>query len=99
MADNYNTYAVGTTVRVKAEFTVTGTLSDPTIVELYQRKPDGTQLNYYFVSGTVSKESEGKFFRDVFVDASGQWWHEWFSSGVVGADDERMFYAKRSVIP
>jgi hypothetical protein len=33
MADNYNTWAVGTTVRVSAEFTVTGTLTDPDVVE------------------------------------------------------------------
>lgn len=99
MTENYNTYSVGTTVRVWGRFTVSGTYTDPTIVELYQRKPDGTQLNYYFASGTVSKASEGQFFRDVFVDDSGQWWHEFFGSGVVGADDERMFMARRSVIP
>jgi hypothetical protein len=99
MADNYNTWAVGTTVRVSAEFTVTGTLTDPDVVELYLRKPDGTILNYYLVSGTVSQEATGKFFRDVFVDASGQWWYEFFGSGTVGADKEHLFKAERSVIP
>lgn len=94
-----NTYDVGTGVRLKGYFTVTGTYADPDIVELYLMKPDGTQETHTLAGGGVSQEGTGKFFRDIFVDSSGQWWYEFFGSGTVNADRETYFEARRSVIP
>jgi len=94
-----NTYDVGTGVRLKGWFTVTGTYSDPDVIEMYLRKPDGSVNTYTFAAGSVSKETTGKYFVDVFVDSSGQWWYEFFGSGTVNADRESYFEARRSVIP
>jgi hypothetical protein len=94
-----NFYDVGTGVRLKGEFTVTGTYTDPDIVEMYLRKPNGTVETYTFAGGDVSQESTGKFFRDVFIDSPGQWWYEFFGSGTVNADRETYFEARRSVLP
>jgi len=94
-----NTYDVGTGVRLKGWFTVTGTYSDPDVIEMYLRKPDGSVNTYTFAGGGVSKETTGKYFVDVFVDSSGQWWYEFFGSGTVNADRESYFEARRSVIP
>jgi hypothetical protein len=94
-----NIYDVGTGVRLKGEFTVTGTYNDPDIIELYLRKPDGSVETYTFAGGGVSQETTGKFFRDVFVDSPGQWWYEFFGSGTVNADRETYFEARRSVLP
>ena len=94
-----NTYDVGTGVRLKGHFTVTGTYADPDVVELYLRKPDGSVSTFTFAGGAVSKETTGKYFRDIFVDTAGQWWYEFFGSGTVNADRETFFYARRSVLP
>lgn len=94
-----DTFDVGTSIRLRGNFTVTGTYADPNIVELYIRKPDGTDETYTFAGGGVSQETTGKFFRDVFIDDSGQWWYEFFGSGTVNADRETHFEARRSVLP
>jgi len=94
-----NTYDVGTGVRLRGDFTVTGTYADPDIIELYIQKPNGDQETHTLAGGGVSKETTGKYFRDIFVDSSGQWWYEFFGSGTVNADRETYFYARRSVLP
>ena len=94
-----NSYDVGDGIRLKAWFTVTGILTDPTIVSLDVREPNGTITNYQYTSGTVSKEANGKFFHDIFVDAPGQWWYEFYGSGTVIAADEAYLLVDRSVIP
>jgi hypothetical protein len=92
-------FDVGTGVRLRGNFTVTGTFTDPDIIEMYLRKPDGTVETYTFVGGGLSQETTGKYFRDIFVDSSGQWWYEFFGSGTVNADRETSFEARRSVLP
>ncbi len=94
-----NTYDIGQLVRTKAWFTVTGTYTDPDIVTCSVRTPNGDVSVYNYTSGTVSKESDGKFFLDIFVDESGQWWYEWFGTGTALAADEGYFLVERSMIP
>ena len=94
-----NTYDVGDAVRLKAWFTVTGSYTDPDIVTLWVRDPGGNIDTYNYTSGTVSKETDGKFFKDIFVDESGQWWYEVFGTGTALAADEAYFMVERSVIP
>ena len=93
------TYDVGDSIRLNAEFTVTGTLADPNIITLSTRDPSGNVDVYNFTSGTVSKESTGKYFRDVFVDEPGQWWYEFFGTGTVISAEENYFLVDRSLIP
>ena len=96
MANNYD---VGDGVRLKAWFTVTGSYTDPLIVTLWVRDPGGNIDTYNYTSGTVSKETTGKFFKDIFVDEPGQWWYECFGTGIALAADENYFMVERSVIP
>jgi hypothetical protein len=94
-----NTHFVGQGVRLRGQFTVTGSFADPNIVELYIRKPNGTVETHTLAGGGVSQETTGKFFRDIFVDSSGQWWYEFFGSGIVNADNENYFEVPISVLP
>ena len=94
-----NLYDVGDGIRLKGWFTVTGILTDPNIVTVWVRHPSGIIDTYNFTSGTVSKEADGKFFVDIFVDAPGQWWQEWYGTGSVVAADEGYLLVERSVIP
>ena len=94
-----NNYDVGDSIRLKAWFTVTGTYTDPDIVTFSVRNPSGNIDTYNFTSGTVSKEADGKFLVDIFVNESGQWWYEAFGTGTALAADEGYFLVERSVIP
>ncbi len=94
-----NTYDVGDSVRLKAWFTVTGSYADPDIVTFWVREPNGNVDTFNFTSGTVSQETTGKFFLDIFVNAPGQWWYEIFGTGTVLAADENYFLVEISVIP
>jgi len=94
-----NTYDVGDSVRVRGIFTVTGTATDPTIVNLKVRDPSGNVDSFSLAGGTVTKETTGNFYRDVFLDEAGQWWYEFFGSGTVLAADEGYLLVERSVIP
>ncbi|MHA2163334.1 MAG: hypothetical protein ACXABF_13015, partial [Candidatus Thorarchaeota archaeon] len=76
-----NIYDVGDSIRLDALFTVTGVAIDPTIVELDLQDPRGNDFAYSLAGGTVSQETTGKFFRDVFVGSPGQWWYRYFGSG------------------
>ena len=92
-----NTYDVGDSIRLNALFTVTGVAVDPTIIELDVRDPSGITTFYDYAGGNVSKETTGKYFRDIFVSSSGQWWYRYFGTGTVIAADEKYFIVERKV--
>jgi hypothetical protein len=50
---NPNTYGVGDSVRVRGIFTVTGTATDPTIVNLKVRDPSGNVDSFSLAGGGV----------------------------------------------
>lgn len=54
-----------------------GSATDPTTVVLTIRKPSGAMLVYGYpdagVSGVLTRESAGRFYRDVTFDAPGLW--------------------------
>ena len=93
-----NIYDVGDSIRLDALFTVTGIAIDPTIIELDVRDPSGNTLSYSYAGGTVSRETTGKYFRDIFVGDSGQWWYRYFGTGTVITADEKYFIVDRPVI-
>jgi hypothetical protein len=92
-----NTYDVGDGIRLKAQFKVTGSFVDPTIIDLEVRDPLGNIEYYYYASGTISKEAVGRYFTDIFVGLSGQWWYRYASTGTVLASDEQYLIVERSV--
>jgi len=70
---------------------------DPTIVELDIQDPSGNDSFFDYAGGNVTKETTGKFFRDIFVDEPGQWWYRYFGSGTVIAADEAYFIVERKI--
>lgn len=72
--------------------TLAGTATDPTVVTLTVEKPDGSQLVYGYPSagadGTLTKESTGRFYRDVTLDQSGMWSYRLVGTGAVVAAAE-----------
>jgi len=94
-----NTYDKGDSVRLRGIFTVTGTATDPSIVNLQIRDPSGNIDLYSYAGGTVTKQSTGNFYYDLFLDEEGQWWWEFFGSGTVLAAGERYLIVEKSVIP
>jgi len=94
-----NFYDVGDSVRLRGIFTITGTATDPSVVVLQVRDPSGNIDSYSLAGGGVSKQDTGNFYRDVFLDQSGQWWYEFFGSGTVLASGEAYLEVIRSVIP
>ena len=99
-------YDVGDTVRVwgtfkAATFTVTSgvpsatyALTDPTATSLLVIEPDGTRTTYTYAGGGVTKHSSGVFYRDIALDASGEWTIRWAGTGAAAATDETMIKAK-----
>lgn len=69
-----------------------GTATDPTAVTLTIRKPDGTRLVYGWpgagVSGTLTRESAGRFYANVAIDQSGTWQWRLAGTGAVTAASE-----------
>jgi hypothetical protein len=63
------------------------------------RDPDGNIDPFSLAGGGVTKQSDGNFYRDIFLDQSGQWWYEFFGSGTVLASGENYLEVRRSVIP
>lgn len=104
-------YDVGDMIRVgnwsgnaaTAAFTVlSGTATDPTAVTLTVQRPDATQLIYGYPSagtdGTLTRESAGRFYRDVILDAAGVWYWRLDGTGAVTAAAEGAFYVQPTAI-
>ena len=93
-----NIYDLGDSVRLEAVFRVTGTLTDPALVELEVQDPLGNTNNFTLAAGEVTKRMLGTFYRDVFLNESGQWWYRYFGSGTVLAAGEKYLIVDRPVI-
>ncbi|MCK4814626.1 hypothetical protein KA005_02555 [bacterium] len=93
-----NTYDLGDSIRLEAMFRVTGSLVDPVIVELEVRDPSGNIDSFTLAGAGVTRRMLGTFYRDVFLNESGQWWYRYFGSGTVLAADEKYLIVDRPVI-
>ena len=83
-----------------AAFTnLAGTATDPTAVTLVIQKPDGTQLAYGWpaagVSGTLVRESAGRFYFEVLIDQSGTWRQRLAGTGAIVAAAEGSLRVQR----
>lgn len=91
-----NTYDKGDLVRVKATFTVSSVLTDPTTVTLKVKDPDGTISTYTYTGGTITKSSTGVYYKDVSVSNDGAWYYRFEGTGTCQTAAEGMFKVRKS---
>jgi hypothetical protein len=83
--------------------TVGGVATDPTEVVLTVREPDGTLAVYRWPTpgvgeSALSKETTGRFYADVGLDAAGLWAYRVEGTGAVVASEEGMLHVRKSVV-
>lgn len=82
---------VGDLVRVSAEFTVSGTATDPSTVTLKVKDPSGTTATYTYAGSTVTKAGTGSYYKDVSASTAGRWLYRWEGTGTAQAAEESAF--------
>lgn len=89
----------GDLVRFSTEFKISGSYVNPQYLQLRVRFPSGAISDYYYTptGSSLTKEFDGKFYKDVFVTESGQWWYYWIGSGTVFGADEDDFMVDTTV--
>lgn len=85
-------------------FTTGGAATDPTTVTLTIVKPDQTVLVYGWptagATGTLTRESAGRFYAEVTYDQSGSWTYRLEGTGaVVAAEEGRVRVSRSRVLP
>lgn len=105
MADIGATVTVGTRVRTTAAFTPLGsaTLTDPTLVKVLVREPDGTVTDYvYGTDVEVVKDGVGQYSLKHVCDAAGTWWFSWVaespSAGISAVEELAVRATARVVV-
>jgi hypothetical protein len=91
-----NTYDKGDAVRLKATFTVSSVVTDPTTVTLKVKDSDGTISTYTYAGGTITKLSTGIYYKDVTVSNDGIWYYRFEGTGSCIAAGENSFEVRRS---
>lgn len=88
-----NTYPIGALVKVYANFyDEDGVLSDPEVVNLSVRDPDGTVTTYvYETDDEVEKDSTGAYHANIDGNLAGFWHYRWWATGDGQAADEHRF--------
>lgn len=84
--------------------TVGGVVTDPTDVVLTVGEPDGTATVYRYPTPGVgetllTRESAGRFYADVTLDAAGLWAYRLAGTGAVVAAEEGMLHVRKSLVP
>lgn len=83
-----NTYPLGSTIRLRATFTLNGLAADPTTIILKIRPPGGATSTIPFSQYT--KESTGVYYYD-FSPVEGTWTYQWDGTGAVVASASDQF--------
>lgn len=94
-----NTYEFGAAPTLRVDFKVGSALTDPTTVTLKVKDPDGNVDTYFYAGGTVTRDSLGKFSKQIVTDDAGVWTYRWVGTGACEAVVERQFKIKRSAFP
>lgn len=69
-----NAYDVGDAIRLSVAFTNSASAAvDPSAVSLKVRNPAGTVTTYTYALGELTKASTGNYYRDIDLDAAGEW--------------------------
>ena len=92
-------YSFGQTVTLTARFSSASGLSDPDIITLSIKKPDGARLDYTYLGGPeIVREDAGIYHCKLIVDQAKTWRYRWV--GEWGADEiapgEQSFRVKPS---
>jgi len=88
----------GDLVRFSTNVSISGSFVDPQYVLLKVRPPDGV-FEYYFYTPTGSsliREFSGRYYKDIFMDQSGQWRWYWNVSGSAFGASEGYFLVDTS---
>ncbi len=83
-----NSYANGATVRLSCTFLVDEVATDPTEVTLRVKDPDGTLVTYTLAGGTVTRDAEGVYHKDVALSGPGRWRYRWEGTGTAPGAEE-----------
>ena len=90
-----NTYFIGTTVRSQVTFKDTsGTLSDPTTVQVTYMDPTGAEFTKTLAAGQVIKASTGVYYFDIDTNYSGNYQLRWLGGGSFNASGQDYFIVK-----
>ena len=89
---------VGQQVLVEAEFRLLGVPTDPTVVRLLIRNPDGGLTVLNFPAETLVRNGTGRYEASVLADASGTWYFRWEGAGVVDAVVELSMAVRPSMV-
>lgn len=93
-----NTYGLNAIPQVSAVVTINATLTNPTDISLHLRSPDGTDATFTYLTAGITKDSVGRFHRDIVADQVGVWHYQWETSGTAaGGSLEYQFMVQESV--
>lgn len=99
MADNQNSYLLGSPVEITMRFKVHNALTDPTTIILTVKKPDKSCLEYtYPADDEIVRESVGIFKAVITGDLVGEWNYRVKGTGTAGGVDEESFCITESAV-
>ncbi len=84
---------VNDAVTLYAAFRVraTGVLTDPTTVTFTISTPSGVDTSYTYAGTTVTKDSTGRFSKQITVDEAGEWSVAFVGTGAVAKTERLRF--------
>lgn len=89
-------YVDGDTVKLTCTFTVDGTPTAPTAVELKVKHPDDTVDTY---SSGFTNPSTGVYSKNITVDEAGVWHYRWTGTGTApGVEEGRLTVEASQVV-
>jgi hypothetical protein len=81
-------YYEGQRILVEAEFRLLGVPTDPTIVQVLARSPQGTVNVYTYPAVELTKRDVGLYETSILADVPGQWHFRVTGTGVIDAVTE-----------
>ena len=93
------TYDVGDTVQIDADFTDTGgSPAAPTSMRFVVRDPAGSESTYASASTSVTNDSTGSYYTRFVVDQAGTWRWRSDSTGSVVTASESAFVVRKQYV-
>ncbi len=93
-----NRYVEGSQVTVTGTFTVDGTLTDPTTLNVLYRSPNGVTTTIAGTAAAVTNPSTGVYKTDIAANVPGAWTYQFNSAGTVVALTENFFIIDPKVL-
>lgn len=95
MPDNLH---VGDAIQLKSTFTVSGTKTDPTTVQLEVKDPSNNTDTYTYAGSTITKNSTGVYSKTITFDEAGWWTYEWTGTGTCVVVEGNQIYVRAALI-